>query len=369
MKAYLIKLLGVLLLMLAISPICSSCSNDDDTSDSQENIATEFVPGKETLNYMVNGIDVKYNGGEISLYFSCNKSWKANSSDAWCSLSAWGGKSGQNRLQIIIAPNVTVENRDAIVTISFKDKDYYFIVRQDAAKSVTLTNEQPGKLKDLLEGDYLGIERLTLSGSLNGIDIALIRDMGLYGELAVLDLSEASIVAGGAYYNMFTEDSVKTKDNEITDYMFMCFNKLTHLILPKNIIRIGKNAIWNSPKLYSIVLPNTLGSIDDMGISYLPLTSLELPEGLESFGSFALCGLEGLTSITLPSTLKIVGMFPFAETRLKQIHMRSLIPPACPMISDYNEVLNSAILYVPQGCLQQYRTDSEWGKFRTIIEE
>lgn len=369
MRISFIKFLGLLLLMFAIYPICISCSADEDASKSEEYAETEFIPESETKNYMVSGVDVEDDGDTISLCFSCNKSWTAKSSEDWCSLSVAKGKSGNNRLQIIVAPNTMLENRDAIVTIGFNDKNYYFIVRQEAARCAVLNNEHPGKLSGVLGENYLKIEELKLSGSLNGIDIALIIDMGINGELAVLDLSEASIVEGGTYNSSFPDVSVETKNNEITDYMFVRFNNLTDLILPKNVIKIGKSSIWICPKLSNIVLPNTLKSIDDQGISYVPVTKLELPEGLESLGACALVGLDKLTSITLPSTLSSLGAFPFEGTGLKEIHMRSLTPPTCVMINEQNDILNLAILYVPRGCGGLYGMDSEWGKFKTIIEE
>ena len=67
---------------------------------------------------------------------------------------------------------------------------------------VTIHVETAGTLPTLIaENQKYEITDLTLTGNLNGTDIRLIREMtGTGGKLAILNLEEANIVAGGDSY-------------------------------------------------------------------------------------------------------------------------------------------------------------------------
>lgn len=236
--------------------------------------------------------------------------------------------------------------------------------------------KNPGTLSSYLGNGYLDITTLRIAGPLNGNDFKLITRMGQQGNLSILDLSEATIVEGGAY-NSLRPQNIKTRDNEITEDMFFCYNNLTELYLPNKATKICKTAIFNCPKLRILKLPEELRLIEDMGLYYLnAIEYLELPEDLEELGMCSLSGLESIKSLTLPSTVKHLGSYVFSgDKRLNSIHCKSVEPPICdrtfasPGVLLLEPIANGAKLYVPKGSLQAYKNDEQWGLFETIIEE
>jgi hypothetical protein len=125
-----------------------------------------------------------------------------------------------------------------------------------------------GTLDSLLDVDKLTITKLTLTGSLNGTDLRLIREMAgndylgqpTYGSLKELDLSGANIVAGGEKYldtdiitsstGTYTQNNgensfhYETEDNVLGKSLFAGCDKLVEVILPNSLTAIGEYQFW-----------------------------------------------------------------------------------------------------------------------------
>lgn len=361
--------------LIALLP---SCSKDDAQSNEVDNSneLTEFTPSTELVSYLVDGIDFASNATSIEVSFTSNKSWSVKADAPWCILSPSSGKKGTNKFLITLEKNQSSEDRETIITLQVAEVANYIKVRQNGNSDFDITMKNPGTLSSFLGDGNLDITKLKVNGPLNGTDFDLITNMGRNGRLSILDLSEATIVEGGSYdapsgYGT----SVKTKDNEITEYMFMCYNNLTELYLPHKVTKIDQNAILYCPKLRIIKLPENLKSIGLYGISLLSaLEDLELPNGLETLDMLALSELSSLKSLTLPSTVKNLGYDVFSgDERLKSLHCKSVEPPVCEMtfsrLGTSTLIKNGTKLYVPKGSLSQYKNDEQWGLFKTIIEE
>ncbi len=162
----------------------------------------------------------------------------------------------------------------------------YFTVMEDISAVRTFHVEEPGSLASLIqEEDKYRISQLILTGKLNGEDIRFIRNMagidygnsdspteGQYkdvntnGNLAMLDLSEVTIVEGGANYYIkssgLNNEYFYTEERKISPYMFSN-TKLTSIILPKNTSAIEKTAFLGSSSLMTLMLfNNTPPSLD-----------------------------------------------------------------------------------------------------------
>ena len=145
-----------------------------------------------------------------------------------------------------------------------------------AELSITLNVETAGSLSTMIASSkQFEVTSLTLTGKLNGSDISFIRYMagGGYkgssteGQLNYLDISGADIVKGGGSYAYehtlaaigYTDKEYYTSDNTITPFMFDDCWRLKTLILPNSVNTIEKDAFWNSD-LVSITLPKNLKS-------------------------------------------------------------------------------------------------------------
>ena len=228
-------------------------------------------------------------------------------------------------------------------------------------KTVDLTTA--GQLStQISESEKYSITDLTITGKVNGDDIALIRDMAgkdaeneaTEGQLQLLDLSGAAIEAGGVYYtDMQSATDFKAEANVVGDNMFRDL-KLTSVALPAGTSKIGYRAFYNDAALATISgvenvaelgnaafescsaldgvklsaalteipealfkrcealdnveIPAGITKINDEAFYGCKLSNLSLPEGLVSIGTEALAST-GVTALTLPSTMKELGNY------------------------------------------------------------
>lgn len=148
------------------------------------------------------------------------------------------------------------------------------------------------------------LTELVVSGPLNGDDILIIRAMA--SNLEILDMSGASIVAGGASY--YATDNFTTND-VIGDKMFYSMTGLKKLLLPNSITRIGTNnydseAIARCVNLESVTLPSSLTYIGYKAFNYcIRLKTVQIPEGVTRISKYAFLNCKSLTSVSLPTTL------------------------------------------------------------------
>ena len=224
-------------------------------------------------------------------------------------------------------------------------------------KQITIKLDKAGTLPDrIASSKKYKITNLKLVGEINGTDWNMIREMAgrnyqessTEGNLSVLDLSEAKIVAGGDYYyydNLFN-NKVYTSNDEIGEYAFAYCSGLTSLTLPVGITSIGEFAFSGCSGLTSLNLPAGITSIDKYAFSGCSrLTSLTLPAGITSIGEFAFSYCSGLTSIYVyAEKVPRIGRYAFEGCASRK-----------------------CTLYVPKGTYDNYRL-SEFGYFENIVE-
>ena len=192
-------------------------------------------------------------------------------------------------------------------------------------KQITIKLDKAGTLPDrIASSKKYKITNLKLVGEINGTDWNMIREMAgrnyqessTEGNLSVLDLSEAKIVAGGDYYyydNLFN-NKVYTSNDEIGEYAFAYCSGLTSLTLPVGITSIGEFAFSGCSGLTSLNLPAGITEIGESTFSDCSgLTSLTLPAGITSIGISAFAYCSGLTSLTLPAGITSIGISAFLD--------------------------------------------------------
>ena len=201
-------------------------------------------------------------------------------------------------------------------------------------KQITINLDKAGTLPNkIASSEMYKITNLKIVGEINGTDWNMIREMAgrnyqessTEGNLSVLDLSEAKIVAGGDYYyydNLFN-NKVYTSNDEIGEYAFAYCSGLT---------------------------------------------SLTLPVGITSIGEFAFSGCSGLTSLTLPAGITSIGEFAFSYcSGLTSIYVYAEKVPRIGRYAFEGCASRKCTLYVPKGTYDNYRL-SEFGYFENIVE-
>jgi uncharacterized protein YjdB len=130
------------------------------------------------------------------------------------------------------------------------------------------------------EDEKYQIEKLTLTGEINGDDIRFLREMsggvtsgseGWYtrghtnGSLSVLDMSGVNIVAGGWYilekYSDYKDYHTLNSNDVIPSVAFAYCNKLTSIAIPNSVTEIGSSAFEACTALTSITIPSSVTSI------------------------------------------------------------------------------------------------------------
>ena len=159
---------------------------------------------------------------------------------------------------------------------------------------------------------------LTLSGTINGYDIAIIRNR--MPILRNLDLTNVKIVANPFEYYTGSH----SENNRLGRNAFRELNNLRRVILPKSIDYVGDYAFFNCDNLLSVKMYEGVNTIDYGAFADCDkLTDVELPEGLLGIGSDAFRYCYRLESITLPSSLLSLGSSAF-------MHCESLKSIALP---------------------------------------
>ena len=247
-------------------------------------------------------------------------------------------------------------------------------------KQITINLDKAGTLPNkIASSEKYKITNLKIVGEINGTDWNMIREMAgrnyqessTEGNLSVLDLSEAKIVAGGDYYyydNLFN-NKVYTSNDEIGEYAFAYCSGLTSLTLPVGITSIGEFAFSGCSGLTSLTLPAGITSIGEYAFSRCSgLTSLNLPAGITSIDKYAFSGCSRLTSLTLPAGITSIGEFAFSYcSGLTSIYVYAEKVPRIGRYAFEGCASRKCTLYVPKGTYDNYRL-SEFGYFENIVE-
>ncbi|MCR5077147.1 MAG: leucine-rich repeat domain-containing protein [Prevotella sp.] len=144
--------------------------------------------------------------------------------------------------------------------------------------------------------DKYSITKLTITGELNGKDMVLLRDMAgakgvntlTDGKLSELDLSGAHIVASDDVYFVYGDLTCKSENEVIGSYMFLYCDKLTKLVLPVGLKKIG-----------------------DMALGGTSLSEIDIPETVTEIGEAAFSTCDKIKRIVVPNSVTVVGVGAF----------------------------------------------------------
>lgn len=246
--------------------------------------------------------------------------------------------------------------------------------------------KKAGSLSSLIGDDVkFNIMDLTVTGDINGDDIALIREMAgadvngdeTKGHLSKLNLKDANIVAGGnPYYIYSTTQPCYSKKDIVGAYMFRNCNKLETIVLPNNITEIGGGVfgyIGNKLIEYIVTENNTnYSSLDGVlfdkdktdliayptakvSSSYIVPSSVIKIKKSVSFNS-------NLTTINLNNVTGIEA-YPFSGGYIREF----IVPVANPSYSVENGVLfnkkQTVLIAYPMGLMKDYEPNGQGSNY------
>ena len=147
---------------------------------------------------------------------------------------------------------------------------------------------------------------------------------------------------------------------------FDCCSALTLVSMPE-VTTIGDWAFSECSALTLVSMPEVL-TIGGGAFSYCyALTSAEMP-AVTTIGEYAFDGCSALTSVDIPASVTMIGEGAFIDCdALTAVYCHWEQPLECdPMFEE--TVLANATLYVPDGCVDAYRSVDPWRWFINIEE-
>lgn len=263
------------------------------------------------------------------------------------------------------------------------------IVPNRPAKDQTVekTVTQAGNLKNqITTSEIETLQQLVVKGTINSTDIKYLRSLAgrnekgelIDGTIETIDLSGATIVAGGEDFLVDNDKKLNTANNEIPERAFYGCQGITKIVLPTSITKIGDGAFGGISTLETIEIPmgadkqykyedNILYTKDGSEIiAVLPMKEgkLEVAKTIKKVHAYGLAGCQRITSIVFPETIQEIGDKAFEGSfAYKAIRMYAKTP--CKLGKEVFADINKGItpLEVPLHSEKTYMKTAQWSDF------
>lgn len=190
---------------------------------------------------------------------------------------------------------------------------------EDGTEAI-LNVPEAGSLADILGEHGHDLIDLRLSGSLNGDDIACLRELAgvsISGEpikdarLKNLDLFNCEIVEGGNPYFSYIDVNY-TSNDVVGNNMFGYAMALESIILPKYAKAIGKEALSNCLNLKTVKIGDFIESIGELAFNGAQhITEISLPTSCTYIDDMAFYGCRSLETVIIPGNISKIGFATF----------------------------------------------------------
>ena len=187
-----------------------------------------------------------------------------------------------------------------------------------AQSEVNVNVVDAGTLGSLLGDKKTEITKLTVTGKINGDDIAVLRTL-TYAALRDLDLKDANIVAGGGSNDVSSDGTPwYTEDNKIPAHIFDQCN-LKSIALPESATVVGEYAFNSCPLLANVTFGSKLKTIEPYAFYYCEqLTEVNFSDYIEEIGNNSFANCKNISNIHFPLNLKSIGTMSFMSCEMLQ---------------------------------------------------
>lgn len=256
----------------------------------------------------------------------------------------------------------------------------------------TVNVETPGELQRLIADSLVSqIGSLKVNGSINSTDVKFLRQMtGLdstgevsRGTLRTLDLTDATIVAGGEPYLKENSRQLTTTDNQMPERGFYGSRSLRTLLLPNSITTLEPGALSGLSALDSVSLPEgedknyvvenhqVMSKDSTVLLALLPRAGsrVEVNKHVSVVGSYAMAGMHGVSELVFPETVDSLGSYAVANAvglQALRVNGKKVIPTGYQVFSGVNA--KSVTLYVRAGLKDVFARSANWSAFDQVVE-
>lgn len=146
----------------------------------------------------------------------------------------------------------------------------------------------------------------------------------------------------------------------------------TGVTIPAEVTSIGNNAFYACTKLSRLEIKGeNLISIGNGAFDSTAITELVIPNSVTQIGMTAFNDCISLKKLTIGLGLKEIQLRVFDKcSALKEVVCLNPVPPVCQITDRYPlfpaAVFSSAVLKVPSGSVDAYKTADSWKNFTTI---
>ena len=141
--------------------------------------------------------------------------------------------------------------------------------------------------------------------------------------LATTALWAYDFQSGDLYYNITSDTIPYTAEVTYQYKSYINYSGLTEITIPLsvtynnityNVTSIGNYAFYLCNKLTSIIIPKSVTKIGTEAFCYSSITSITIPNSVTNIGTGAFYCCSSITSITIPESVTSIGANAFAET-------------------------------------------------------
>ena len=271
------------------------------------------------------------------------------------------------------------------------------------------------KIGYLTFGNCSNLSSITIPNSVNSIESSAFQGCSSLTSITIPD--GVTTIHYATFWNCSSLTSINIPNSvtSIGNSAFSGCTSLTSVTIPNSVNLIGQAVFSGCSSLNSITIPNSVASIEYAtfrGCSCLTsvtipnsvtsigyaafrdcssLTSITIPESVTSIGEYAFCECTSLTSITIPNSVTFIDDDAFsgcsgltsASIGSGVINIGSYVFAYCDGLKDvychaenvpetYSDAFNyspisSATLHVSAASLENYKANSPWNKFGSIV--
>ena len=144
---------------------------------------------------------------------------------------------------------------------------------------------------------------------------------------------------------------------------------VTSLVIPDGVTLIPSSAFANFYKLTSVVIPDSVTSIEERAFRRSGLTNVTIPNGVTNIGRYAFDSCKHLMEVIIPNSVTSIDQGAFGYCSI--LNNITLLPTTPPTLGSgvFTSISSSAVITVPKGTLDAYKTATNWSAYADKMVE